>query len=158
MSETLALPGQEYPTDRLVDSVARDRKVCHAVILSVCAGILAAAFMFQPRADGVTLLGCAWPFHCWLHDLFGIRCALCGMSRSFCSLAHGDLRASLAFHPLGPAVFALFCLEIPYRVRALLITVGPREKWVVGVHGGLVALVGVAVFFHWLVYLGGLVL
>ena len=133
-----------------------ERRICHAVVLSLCAGVLAAAFALRPHAEGVTLFGCAWPWRCWLHELFGIQCALCGMSRSFCSLAHGDIRASLAFHPLGPALFAVFCCEIPYRIRALLTRPGPREIWLVRIHAGLVLLVCAALLFRWLFYLGGL--
>jgi hypothetical protein len=157
MCETLALPHQEYTAQERADGARDGQRVCHAVVLSFCAGVLAAAFVLRPHAEGVTLFGCAWPWRCWLHDLFGIRCALCGMSRSFCSLAHGDLQASLAFHPLGPALFTLFCLEVPYRIRALLTRPGPREIWLVRIHAGLVVLVCAAIFVRWLSYLGGLV-
>ncbi len=151
MDNTYTLQHREPAGDDL-----HERRVCHAVVLSFCAGVLTAAFVLRPHTESVTLFGCAWPFHCWLHDLLGVQCALCGMSRSFCSLAHGDIRASLAFHPLGPVLFALFCLEIPYRLRALLMRPGPWETWLVRTHMGLVALVCAAVFFRWLVYLGGL--
>ncbi len=134
----------------------RERRICHAVVLSLCVGVLTAAFVLEPHAEGITLFGCAWPWRCWLHDLLGVQCALCGMSRSFCSLAHGDIRASLAFHLLGPALFALFCLEVPYRVRALLTRPGPGGTWLIRAHMVLVALVCAALFFRWLLYLGGL--
>jgi hypothetical protein len=133
-----------------------ERRIYHGTALFLCAGVLAAALMLRPQQEGVTLFGCARPWHCWLHDWLGIPCALCGMSRSFCSLAHGDLPASLAFHPLGPVLFALFCVEVPYRIRALLTWPGPRERWLVRAHAGLVALVCAALFFRWLFYLGGL--
>jgi hypothetical protein len=154
---TLTLPHLKRAAGGPAGAGAGELRVCHAVVLSFCVGVLAAAFVLRPHAEGVTLFGCAWPWRCWLHDLFGIRCALCGMSRSFCSLAHGDLQASLAFHPLGPALFALFCLEVPYRIRALLTRPGPREIWLVRIHAGLVVLVCAAIFVRWLSYLGGLI-
>jgi hypothetical protein len=153
ISNTLTLQRREPAGNDL-----REQRVYHGIVLALCAGVLAAAFVLRPHPEGVTLFGCAWPWHCRLHDLLGIQCALCGMSRSFCSLAHGDLQASFAFHPLGPALFALFCLEVPYRVRALLTRPGLREVWLVRIHGGLAALVCAAIFLRWLFYLGGLIL
>jgi hypothetical protein len=137
---------------------ARLDRVCHLAILSVCGAALIGAAVLRPSGEGLSFLGLRWPFSCWLHDTLGIRCALCGMSRSFSALAHGDIAASVQFHRLGPAVFALFCLQIPYRLYALAL--GPKRvsvklaRW----HIGLVVLLCLAVLVNWFVYLGGLLL
>jgi hypothetical protein len=131
--------------------------VYHAVLLSICAAALALSLVLRPDADGLSLFGYPWPWHCWLHDTFGIKCALCGLSRSFCSLAHGDIVASLGFHPLGPVVFALFCLQIPYRLYALAVNPRTISARLTRVHVTLVLVVGVALFANWLLYLGELV-
>lgn len=130
----------------------------HTIVLLLCVGVLAGSFLLRPHEDGLSLFGHRWPFHCRLYQTFGIKCALCGLSRSFCCLAHGDIAASLTLHPLGPATFALFCLEIPYRSYAL--ASGSRTRGIAlrRIHAGAVALVAVAIFANWLLYLGGLVL
>jgi hypothetical protein len=51
-------------------------------------------------ADGRPLGGA-----CVSHALFGIDCPMCGMTRSFVALAHGDVAAAFAFHPAGPLLF-----------------------------------------------------
>jgi len=51
-------------------------------------------------ADGRPLGGM-----CLLHNLFGVDCPFCGMTRSFIALAHGDLGAAFRFHPAGPILF-----------------------------------------------------
>jgi len=132
--------------------------VAHVTILAVCLAVLGCAAVLTPTQDGLTLFGLRWPFSCRLHETFGIQCALCGMSRAFCALAHGDLAAGSTFHRLGPAVFALFCLQIPYRLYALAIRPHPINRRLAKLHTGLALLIGLAVFVNWLVYLGGLVL
>ena len=131
-------------------------KVRHLAVLAACGAALICAALLRSSGDGLSFLGLRWPFSCWLHDTLGLQCALCGMSRSFSALAHGDIATSVQFHHLGPAVFALFGLQIPYRLYAL--AAGPKRvgAWLVRVHMGLVALVCVAVLVNWFVYLGGL--
>lgn len=130
----------------------------HIAILAICGTALIAAFVFTPGQDGLSLLGFRWPMRCWLHETFGLRCSLCGMSRSFCSLAHGDLPAAFTFHRLGPALFVLFCLEVPYRLYALAAGLraipGPLRR----VHTTLAWTACAALVVNWLRYLGGLVL
>jgi hypothetical protein len=158
MWETLALPHREYTALGLAGSAPGEQRVCDAVVLALCLGVLATAFMLRPGPEGLSLFGVPLPFHCWLYGTLGIKCALCGMSRSFCALAHGDIAGSWRFHPLGPVLFGLLCLEIPYRFHALLTHPAPRGRRWARVHAGLVAMVCVALFFHWLFYLGELML
>lgn len=142
--------------DRVILRLENTARTCHLIVLALCVGVLIASVLLRADRNGLSFLGYTWPFHCWLHKTFGIRCALCGMSRAFCSLAHGDVQASLAFHPLGFAVFAVLCLEVPYRVYGLLAHPVPRGARVAKIHFGLVSVVCAAVFVHWLFYLGGL--
>jgi hypothetical protein len=131
---------------------------CHVSVLLFCGAILAGAAVLTPGEEGLSLFGYRWPFYCWLHETLGIKCAFCGMSRSFCALAHGDLSAGWRFHRLGPAVFALFCLQLPYRLYALAIRPRRLKARLSRLHGALLALVGVAVLANWTLYLGGLLL
>jgi len=136
----------------------RHAAVAHAVAMALCVAAIAGAFLLRPSADGLSLPGCRWPFTCWLHEALGIRCALCGLSRSFCSLARGDVASGLHFHRLGPVVFALFCLEIPYRLGALAAGGRGVNARLAKLHLCAVALVCAAILVNWMVYLGGLIL
>jgi len=55
---------------------------------------------------------------CLSHELLGIDCPFCGMTRSFVALAHGDLGASLRLHPAGPLLF----ISMIVLVVAVLVT------------------------------------
>ena len=97
-----------------------------------------------------------------LYETFGVKCALCGLTRSFCALAHGDFFAGVRFHPLGPAIFAFICLQIPYRIYHISIKHDIRKTKLIrlfgGLNSGLAVIVVVAIFINWFVYLGGLIL
>ncbi len=158
LSQDAPFPEHRNRVIAQLESTSRtDRVVCHVILLALCLGVLAASVLLRADGEGLSLFGYAWPFHCWLYETLGVRCALCGMSRSFCSLAHGDVQSSLGFHPLGVAVFAVFCLEVPYRVYGLLALPGRIDARVVKIHFGLVSVICAAIFFHWLFYLGGLI-
>lgn len=128
------------------------------MIMAGCAAALVGAFLLTPNEDGLSLFGLRWPFRCWLHDMTAIQCGLCGLSRSFCSLARGDLASGVHFHPLGPVIYALFCLEIAYRVWALAAgRQGVHTRWT-RLHTRVVLVVCGAILLNWMVYLGGLLL
>jgi len=132
--------------------------VLHGLVLAACTAALLGAFLLKPDEEGLSLFGFRWPFRCWLHDVMGIQCGLCGLSRSFCSLARGDFAGAVHFHRLGPVVFALFCLEVPYRLWA--VAAGRRgipTRWV-RLHTRVVVVVCGAILVNWMVYLGGLLL
>ncbi len=69
---------------------------------------LAAAAWLVPTAGGGVARADGTPLGalCWLHAAFGIECPMCGMTRSFVALAHGDLAAAFRFHAAGPLLFA----------------------------------------------------
>ena len=130
----------------------------HLTVPIVCGAVLACAAALRTSGDGLWLFGYRWPLFCRLYDTLGLKCALCGMSRSFNALAHGDTAAGIGFHRLGPAVFALFCLQIPYRLYALAAGSGRVSARLTHCHLVLVLLLCLAVLANWFVYLGGLLL
>ena len=132
-------------------------KAYHLIVLLVCTAVLIASVALRPQGQGLSLLGYRWPFYCWLHETLGVNCALCGMSRSFCSLAHGDLEASFGFHPLGPFLFAMFLLQILYRLYAVAILPRAIDRRLAQVHIRLVVLVCAAIMCNWFVYLERLI-
>ncbi|HEX7599179.1 MAG TPA: DUF2752 domain-containing protein [Polyangia bacterium] len=79
--------------------------------LLIAAAALAALAVFVGPAlsvseKGITLASAPGspPFGslCWLYALTGVHCPMCGMLRSLIALLHGDLAASVTFHPAGP--------------------------------------------------------
>ena len=139
----LALPGQV--------------KVFHALVLALCLFAVSGAILLQHGGDGLYLFGAKWPAGCPLYQNLGLKCALCGLTRSFSSIAHGDFSKAAQFHSFGLAFFVFVCMQIPYRIYALLATHTENRKFRrAGIYRGL-ALAG-ALLINWFVYLGGLVL
>ncbi|GEM_PF-387021 len=56
---------------------------------------------------------------CASRSLFGISCPGCGLTRSITLLAHGELRRSLAMHPVGAIMAIYIVAQIPYRIAAM---------------------------------------
>ena len=131
--------------------------VCHVVVLISCVLAVLGSFFLHPGDDGLYLFGLEWPLNCALYQNLGVKCALCGLTRSFCSIAGGDFSGAMRFHILGPAVFAFVCLQMAYRIY-MLRTARRQNKMLrrAGICSALV-LAG-ALLINWLVYLGGLVL
>ena len=158
MCEISAAPHQADAAQPLEGGSAVDRTAFHTIVMLLCAAAMAGAFLLRIDGQGLSLFGYSWPLHCRLYETFGVKCALCGLSRSFSALAHGDIGAGFRFHPLGPAVFVLFGLEIVYRVYALATSGGRVRDKLSRMHAGLIILVSTAVLVNWLFYLGGLLL
>ena len=74
---------------------------------AVIAAQLGASLLLTRVGDQVVLPGGArFGALCWFRATFGIECPFCGMTRSFVSLAHGDIASAFRFHPAGPLLFA----------------------------------------------------
>ena len=132
-------------------------KVCHIVLLALCMLVMLGSFLLRDRGNGLSLLGTEWPVSCALYQNLGIKCGLCGLTRSFCSIAKGDFSRAAQFHSLGPAFFVFVCLQIPYRINVLLATHTENRKLrLTGIC--LAAVLAAALLINWFVYLGGLVL
>lgn len=92
----LAVTDGARPTGRWLDGAGA----------ALAAAQLGLAAVLVPRGDTVT-----WPDGaplggaCVSQALLHVDCPLCGMTRSFVALAHGDLRAAVEFHPAGPLWF-----------------------------------------------------
>jgi hypothetical protein len=71
-------------------------------------------------------LGLPWP-HCVFHDLTGLPCITCGMTRCGIQFFHGHFLAALKWNPL---VFALLCAltAFDFYAFATLATRGPRLR------------------------------
>ena len=132
-------------------------KAFHVIVLALCVLALIVSLLLKLNGSELRLLGIRWPISCALYENFGIKCALCGLTRSFCAMGTGELSTATHFHPLGPAIFVFVGLQIPYRIHALwIICKAKRKLRLAGVYLAT-GLVG-ALLINWFVYLGGLIL
>ena len=56
------------------------------------------------------------PETCMSHRIFGISCPGCGLTRSFVAFAHGNIRLAIETNVMGPILFIICWLQIPYRI------------------------------------------
>ena len=63
---------------------------------------------------------------CIFHQLTGQPCPMCGATRSFVALAHGDIAKSVLLYPLAPILFLAMLVGIGYSAWAL--TTGQRLR------------------------------
>jgi len=144
-----------------VGSVSIDneqRAVHHIIILVLCVIILTASLLFRVNEAELHLFGFKSPLYCFLYHTVGIKCALCGLTRSFGSLAHGNFRQAINFHLLGPPIFLLICFQLPYRIYALIIRPKRMNRKLIKTNSIFAVTILIAIFVNWLVYLGGLIL
>jgi hypothetical protein len=75
--------------------MTRERRV-DLLLLGAALALLVLAWALPPAAvaEGPTV--------CRFKALTGLECPTCGLTRSVVSLAHGDARASVRWHPAGP--------------------------------------------------------
>ena len=99
--------------------------------LAVCA--ILGSFLLAPSAQGGLELPIPWsgtslclPEACISQRVLGMPCPGCGLSRSFVALSAGDVTSACRFHPLGPLVYLLCWLQIPYRIGEYL---GASKSW-----------------------------
>lgn len=121
----------------------------------MCVALVIGSSVFDADQLGVRLLGFRWPIHCALKHIFGIKCALCGITRSFCAMVDGDTVSAFGYHRIGPVLFAFIIFQIPYRIWAIAVSPRRINAKIRKAHIALIAVIVFAVFINWLVYLGG---
>jgi hypothetical protein len=102
-------------------------RIEHLWILALALTAIAGAFVLDLSPEGViclTLHHLGWkvqlPDTCMSRRIFGISCPGCGLTRSFVAMAHGEFYLATSANPMGPVLFVLCCLQIPYRVLRYL--------------------------------------
>lgn len=118
MSE--ALEAELVPAQKVSPEI-----IFHAAILGVAIAVILASCLLS--VDGPSTVLLPWfdspiPPTCGMRIYYGLDCPGCGLTRSFITLAHGDLWASLRFNPAGVLLFAALVFQIPYRVVQLFRT------------------------------------
>jgi hypothetical protein len=139
--------------------LGRPDPLYHVVVLTICTGVIALAFLLSVRDQTqvlVPVLGAPLPELCMMKRSTGLNCPGCGMTRCFISLAHGDLRAAWSYNPAGPLLFAILAAQIPFRLLQLArIRMGLPELRVWLVTQIVFTVLGVLMIGQWLWRLGG---
>lgn len=130
----------------------------HIAILLLCAAILIFSLLLETGEGKLYLFGFKWPHRCPLYETVGIRCALCGLTRSFSSLAHGDWHQSIKFHVLGPIIFAFICFQIPYRIYGIIVHPRVINRRLIKINLSLTVTISILILVNWFVYIGGLII
>ena len=103
--------------------------------------------------DRVTIFGFKTPVVCIHRLVFNRPCAGCGLTRSFVSFAHGDVKAAYSYHRLGIPLFILVLLQIPIRLYLLRKGVEGYTPFVKKLICYPAVMVIVALLINWFVFL-----
>ena len=112
----------------------------HVVILAMSAGVLLLAALLNVEAGStvvVPLLQIPLPEMCYLRRMCGLACPGCGLTRSFISLAHGEVETAFQYNPAGPLLFLLFAIQLPYRGWQIARLRMGMDEWPIGPWGYL---------------------
>jgi len=92
---------------------------CTAVV--VCSGLLGPGGEWHSTGERVSLTrDGTWVLPaCPFHTVTGIRCPGCGTTRSFIAMGHGRLAQAWRHNRIGPIIYLLILVQIPYRVLRL---------------------------------------
>jgi hypothetical protein len=124
----------------------------------MASAILVAAFCCRIELGGIVsfrlpVIGLDIPLAdgCLSRKILGVSCPGCGLTRSFVAVAHGQFRLAFKYNAVGPALFILCMLQVPYRIWAYFRehTVKGRLKWVHDRLGAIVWVVVATLFFFW---------
>jgi hypothetical protein len=99
-------------------ATARRLPLLPLAISAALGAILLISIFHHPVANPASTL-------CGFRTLFGLPCVACGMTRSFCAIAKGEIIAGFDFNLLGPPLFLIILLVW---LAATLALVG-REKF-----------------------------
>ncbi len=91
----------------------------HWTFLVIACVVVVASLSFTVRGREqviVPVLNSALPGTCTFRRMTGFPCPGCGLTRSFISIAHGQLVDAWRFNPAGVAFFAVVVFQIPYRI------------------------------------------
>jgi len=114
MTDTHPAPRHDPATLR-----ANARWQLDVVLLVGALGVLLLAAVMTPSDDALTLFGVEIPMVCTIRRLTGMSCPGCGLTRSFVYMAHGAPLAAFRMNLLGPPLFAVVALQVPWRALSL---------------------------------------
>ena len=87
------------------------------IALAAITAVFVASYVYHPPDDGGFIL-------CLFRRFTGLPCMGCGLTRSFCATAKGEVGRAFDFHWLGPA---LFLVAGVYWARGVALVAGFSE-------------------------------
>ena len=87
---------------------------------------------------------------CIFHQVTGQPCPMCGATRSFVALAHGDIARSLDLYPLAPALFLAMLIGIGYGAWAMITGKRVRLLMSLRTHQAIGLIILLAFALNWL--------
>lgn len=155
-------PDQSRPVDDLAISpsllTAIRRNEWTMLLLSVV--VLSASLAFECSPDGHVRLPATTvelPGVCVWKRTTGMDCPGCGLTRSFVSMAHGDLTAAVHYHPFGVVLFLLVATQIPYRAMRIRRLARGRQPRTHPLLAGGLWFVAAGLFGQWLLKILGII-
>ena len=107
----------------------------HLLILAMAFTALVFSLVLQPGGAGTLALPIPGtdaqvllPGMCLSQALLGIPCPGCGLTRSFVAFSLGDIQSAFHFNAMGPVLYIICLMQIPYRV-AEYFRVGQSSAW-----------------------------
>jgi hypothetical protein len=87
---------------------------------------------------------------CLFHQLTGQPCPMCGATRSFAAMAHGNIGAAVHVFPIGPLMFAGLVVAVLYGLGVMLS--GQKVQLLMDdrLRRTLVLVCGAALFANWM--------
>jgi hypothetical protein len=93
-------------------------------VLAIASSVILASAVITPSTADLSFFGVEIPVMCTWRRLIGVGCPGCGLTRSFAFMAHGHVADALAMNKLGPLLFVLVAVQVPYRL--IRVVRGPR--------------------------------
>ncbi|MGO9122187.1 MAG: DUF2752 domain-containing protein [Desulfomonilaceae bacterium] len=108
----------------LTGPLSRQRgRIEHLWILGFSLVAISGAYILDLSSEGAVIFssdrfGCRFqlPETCMSRRIFGVSCPGCGLTRSFVAVAHGNIRMGINANIMGPMLYLLCWLQIPYRI------------------------------------------
>ncbi|MBF0547555.1 MAG: DUF2752 domain-containing protein [Candidatus Riflebacteria bacterium] len=88
--------------------------------LSILVIFLSFVLTLNPQNGGeVSFFSFKLPGVCTSQYFFSVPCPGCGLTRSFVAMAHGQFKLAFEYNRIGPLLFGLVLLQLPYRIARL---------------------------------------
>jgi hypothetical protein len=88
----------------------------HWIVFMLCISILTGALAFTSIESKLQLIRVPLPGVCLFHNLTGVPCPGCGLTRSIVAAVHGDLARSFSYHRMGLIVLVYIMLQFVFRL------------------------------------------
>lgn len=126
----------------------------HVIFLLICSAAIVGSFLLGVNTGSkitTPWLHVPTPSVCQFHNLTGLDCPGCGLTRAFVSIAHGNLAAAWRYNGASLLVFSFVLAQIPYRsVQIWRIRNGLPELYWPRTSNVIVWIVVAALFAQWM--------